>query len=80
MTPANTNCPTPDPELNAVQHELVTSTQAVLGDNFIGAYLQGSFAVGDWDAHSDVDWLIAERARQVARLCIGTRQKNPTAA
>src|SRR5258708_23491631 len=56
-----TDEPTPDPELNAVLRELVTSTQAILGDNFIAAYLQGSFAVGDWDAHSDVDWLIAIR-------------------
>lgn len=55
----NTKCPTPDLELNAVLDELVTSSQAALGDNFLAAYLQGSFAVGDWDAHSDVDFLIA---------------------
>jgi predicted nucleotidyltransferase len=54
-----TKHPTTDLELNAVLHELVTSIQAILGDNFVAAYLQGSFAVGDWDAHSDVDWLIA---------------------
>ena len=47
------------PELNAVLHELVSSAQAVLGANFIAAYLQGSFAVGDWDENSDVDFLIA---------------------
>jgi len=29
-----------------------------LSDNFIGAYLQGSFAVGDFDTYSDVDFLI----------------------
>jgi len=51
--------PTSDLELNAVLHELVTSVQAILGDNFLAAYLQGSFAVGDWDTHSDVDFLIA---------------------
>jgi predicted nucleotidyltransferase len=55
----NTKRPTPDPELNAVLQELVTGIRAVLGDNFIAAYLQGSFAVGDWDAYSDVDFLIA---------------------
>jgi hypothetical protein len=38
MTPANTNCPTPKPELNGVLHELVTSAQAVRGDNFIAAW------------------------------------------
>ena len=51
--------PTPDRELNAVLDELVTSIQAILGGNLIGVYLQGSFAVGDWDSHSDVDFLVA---------------------
>ena len=51
--------PTILPELNAVLYELVSSAQAVLGDNFVAAYLQGSFAVGDWDENSDVDFLIA---------------------
>jgi hypothetical protein len=55
----NAGFPTPDEELNVVLRELVTSAQATLGDNFIAAYLQGSFAVGDWDADSDVDFLIA---------------------
>ncbi|SRR5258706_1461392 len=50
--------PTSDPELNAVLNEFVTSVQAVLGDNFISAYLQGSFGVGDWDNDSDVDFTI----------------------
>ena len=59
MTPMNTGAPTPDRELNAVLHELVTGVQTILGDTFIAAYLQGSFAVGDWDIHSDVDFLIA---------------------
>jgi predicted nucleotidyltransferase len=54
-----TSPPTPDLELNAVLRELVTSVQAILGDNFIGAYLQGSFAFGGWDIHSDVDFLVA---------------------
>ena len=51
--------PTPDTELNAVLAELVTSVQAAVGDAFVGAYLQGSFAVGDFDRHSDVDFVIA---------------------
>ncbi len=51
--------PTPDAELNGVLREFVTGAQAALGGNFIGAYLQGSFALGDWDADSDVDWVIA---------------------
>jgi predicted nucleotidyltransferase len=51
--------PTSDLELNTVLHEFVTGVQRHLGDNFISAFLQGSFAVGDWDADSDVDFLIA---------------------
>jgi hypothetical protein len=52
---------TPYPELNAVLEELVTSVDVALDDAFVGAYLQGSFAVGDFDRHSDVDFIIAVR-------------------
>ena len=50
--------PTADPELNGVLRELVTSLQAILQDHFLAAYLHGSFALGDWDVHSDVDFLV----------------------
>lgn len=55
------NQPTPYSDLNAVLRELVSSVQRALGATFVGAYLQGSFAVGDFDAHSDVDFIIAIR-------------------
>ncbi len=32
--------------------------QEILGNYFIGAYLQGSFAIGDFDQHSDVDFIV----------------------
>ena len=51
--------PTPYPELNSVLQNLVTSLQGALDDTFVGAYLQGSFAVGDFDRHSDVDFIVA---------------------
>lgn len=51
--------PTPDSELNTVLHEFVTSAQAVLDENFVSAFLQGSFAIGDRDNDSDVDFTIA---------------------
>ena len=51
--------PTPYPELNAVLRELAAGIQAILGDTFVAACLQGSFAVGDFDRHSDVDFVIA---------------------
>ncbi len=64
--------PTPYHDLNRVLRELADSVQTILCDTFIGAYLQGSFAVGDFDLHSDVDWLIAVEAEpsaaQVAAL------------
>jgi predicted nucleotidyltransferase len=50
--------PTPDSELNAVLHELVTRVQEILKDNLVAVYLQGSFAVGDWDYDSDVDFTV----------------------
>jgi len=52
------NLPTSNPELNAILHELVKSVQEILKDNFVSAYLQGSFAIGDWDNDSDVDFTI----------------------
>lgn len=51
--------PTPFADLNGVLGKLVDSVRAVLGDNLVGVYLQGSFALGDYDAHSDVDFLVA---------------------
>ncbi|OGO64127.1 MAG: hypothetical protein A2Z45_10080 [Chloroflexi bacterium RBG_19FT_COMBO_55_16] len=51
--------PTPYPELNQVLRHLVSRLQAILGQDLIGAYLQGSFAVGDFDQHSDVDFIVA---------------------
>jgi len=50
--------PTPYPDLNSVLWAWVEGIQAALGSNFIGAYLQGSFAVGDFDRHSDVDFVV----------------------
>jgi hypothetical protein len=38
--------PTPYPELTSVLQDFVESVQTVLGIKFVGAYLQGSFAVG----------------------------------
>ncbi len=51
--------PTPYPDLNAVLQVLVGSIRENLGGNFVGVYLQGSFAVGDFDLHSDVDFIVA---------------------
>jgi len=58
----NKKFPTSYPELNHVLLNLVESAQDILNENFIGAYLQGSFAVGDFDIHSDVDFIIVTEA------------------
>ena len=50
--------PTPLPEVNAVLAELVAGWREILGLNLIGAYLQGSFVLGDFTQTSDVDFLV----------------------
>jgi Domain of unknown function (DUF4111) len=50
--------PTQFPELNQLLRELSERAAGILGGNFVGAYLQGSFAVGDADLQSDCDFLI----------------------
>lgn len=52
------NYPVPDRELNSLLNQLVEGIKPVLGANFLGGYLGGSFAHGGWDAYSDVDFVI----------------------
>ena len=54
-----TGSPTPFGELNEVLTELISRQRYILGDCLVGTYLQGSFAVGDFDEHSDVDFIVA---------------------
>jgi hypothetical protein len=53
--------PTAFAGLNGVLQELVARSQALLDANFVGAYLQGSFALGAGDAYSDADFIIVTR-------------------
>jgi predicted nucleotidyltransferase len=53
--------PTAYPELNTVLAELVDGARESLGDAFCAAYLHGSFATGDADEFSDVDFMIVVR-------------------
>ncbi len=50
--------PTPYPKLNAVLAALVGGLRRRLGATLMGVYLQGSFAVGDFDLYSDVDFIV----------------------
>ncbi len=49
--------PTPFDGLNTVLAHLTDKVGEILGDNLIGLYLQGSFAVGDADEMSDCDFM-----------------------
>jgi len=48
----------PDRELEPVLSGLLEGIRPALGENFLGAYLGGSFAHGGWHAYSDVDFNI----------------------
>jgi predicted nucleotidyltransferase len=51
--------PTPYSYINAVLEILQAHLRATLGDYFIGLYLHGSLASGDFDpGHSDIDFLV----------------------
>jgi hypothetical protein len=50
------------PELASVLQQFVASVQNALGINFLGAYLVGSLATGNFDLDSDVDFLILTKA------------------
>lgn len=51
--------PTPYPDVNAVLHRLLAEVQAVLGERFVGLYLYGSLAGGDFDpTSSDIDFVV----------------------
>ena len=49
---------TPYSELNAVFASLLEGTQNILNENFVGLYIVGSFALGDFDTDSDADFLV----------------------
>jgi hypothetical protein len=56
MKPA---APTPYPEINALLESLLSGAQSVLGQRFVGLYLYGSLASGNFNpATSDVDFLV----------------------
>lgn len=66
--------PTPYADLNAVLREFVASVRNVLGDRFAAAYLLGSFAIGDFDEHSDVDFLVVSED-EITDECLAELQR-----
>ena len=54
--------PTPYAGVNAVLNELLTEVQSVLAEQFVGLYLYGSLAGGDFNPEtSDIDFLVVTR-------------------
>jgi hypothetical protein len=51
------------PELDDVLADVLGHWQRILGGNLAGAYVQGSFALGAGDLHSDCDFLVATHDR-----------------
>lgn len=52
--------PTTYPEINALLDELLHGMKAILNEELIGFYLEGSLALGDFDpATSDIDFIAA---------------------
>ncbi len=71
------------PELDKVFYELAETYKNVLGDNFVGLYIQGSLAVGDFDMTSDVDFevivnreLTGEEVKKVQEVHTSFRNKD----
>jgi hypothetical protein len=57
-----TSNPTADSAVNALVQTLLGRVQAILGDQFIGMYLDGSLASGAFDQASDIDFIVATAA------------------
>lgn len=56
--------PTPYADVNTILAELLSGLQSTLGEQFIGLYLYGSLASGDFDPRrSDIDFLVVTRAK-----------------
>ena len=54
--------PTPYPEVNQVLIDLLDEVQTILGEEFVGLYLYGSLAAGDFDERrSDIDFIVVTR-------------------
>lgn len=50
---------TPHREVNAALQELLSGARAILGSHFVGMYLDGSLALGDFDLEtSDLDFVV----------------------
>lgn len=62
--PIHSSEPTPYPDVNLTLRRLLDNAQTLLGDHFIGLYLYGSLASGDFNPYSsDIDFVVVTRGR-----------------
>ncbi len=55
--------PTDYPEVNSILGELLSGAQRALGDHFVGMYLDGSLAIGEFEPDkSDIDFVVVTDA------------------
>lgn len=55
--------PTPYPDINQLLRRLLSDVRAILGDGFVGLYLHGSLAMGDFQPEkSDIDYVVVSTA------------------
>ncbi len=67
--------PTPYADINAVLHDFEGRIRAILGNHFVGMYVYGSLAVGDFDPrHSDIDFIVVTDADLSDDLCAALRE------
>src|SRR5438552_5150058 len=67
--------PTPYADVNAILRELMANVQPILADRFVGMYLYGSLAAGDFSPEtSDIDFLVVTDAEPAAEQVEALRQ------
>jgi len=66
--------PTHYPDVNEILDLLLRNVKEILQDQFVGMYLFGSLANGDFDKHSDIDVLIATRDKIAEKVFSALRE------
>lgn len=68
----NISSSTPNPQVNVLLVDLLSSSKSILGNLFVGMYLSGSLAIGDFDDDSDVDFIfiIKDKVSDVQLLAL----------
>lgn len=56
--PAHQFQPTPYADINALLHQLLSNVRTILGDHFVGMYLDGSLTSDAFDHASDIDFIV----------------------